>query len=1089
MTASDRPRNQRTGLEDVLPLSPLQEGLLFHAHYDGHERDVYTVQLGIDLTGPLDAGRLRTALRSLLRRHPQLRAGFRVTTSGKTVQFIPRQADPAWRDADLTALDPTEREAELDRIAECERLAGFDLAKPPLIRLALVRLEPELHRLVLTNHHILMDGWSGPLVLRELLALYENGSDSAALPPATPYRAFLAWLARQDRRTSLEAWRQALDGLDEPTRVAPPAGSGGLAAPAEQIALELPDELSAALRRRARDHGTTVSTLLQAAWAMLLAKLTGRQDVVFGSTVSVRPPEIPGVESMIGLFINTVPVRVRLRAQETLGTLLTRVRDEQTALMDHQYLGLADIQSLVGVGELFDTSVVYENYPVDRDSLGTTVRGVRVTGAEGRDATHYALGLIAAASGDRLELRLEHRPDLVDRTAADTVLARYRRILEAFAATPDLPAGRLDVLGGDERRLMLETFNDTGQETPQATVVGILQEQAAHTPDRTAVVFAGAATGFAEFNADANRLAHHLLARGIGAEDVVALALPRTPQNLIALFAVLKTGAAYLPLDPDDPAERIATLLDDARPVLILTTVERAAVLPPTDVPSVLLDAPEIVREMAQHPAADPADADRTHPLHPDHTAYVHYTSGSTGRPKGVAVPHRGLAGLFFSHRAQVYLPAAESLGKECVRVAHTAALSSDALWPPLLWMLAGHELHLIEDVVRRDAEALVGYTAGHGVDIVDVTPSYGRLLVAQDLLDDTRPAGGTSPAAVMVGGEAVPQSLWDRLRVDAPLSHNFYGPTETTVDSVVAAVSDSDQPVIGRPVGGTRVYVLDAGLQPVPVGTPGELFIAGSGVARGYVGRPGLTAERFVADPFGGGGGRMYRTGDVVRWRADGNLEFLGRVDDQVKIRGYRIEPGEIESALCRIGDLAQAAVVVHEVDTTGDPRMVAYVVPRPGQTADVHALRRAAAAELPRHMVPTAVVALDVLPLLATGKLDRAALPVPEFGAGGVGRGPRSPQEEILCGLFAEVLGVSRVGVDDGFFELGGHSLSATRLVSRVRSVLGVELPVRALFEAPTVAGLSAWVRESGAVARAALAPVARPEVLPLSFAQRRL
>ncbi|MFF4077771.1 amino acid adenylation domain-containing protein, partial [Streptomyces sp. NPDC001777] len=1003
MTTSDSPRNLRTGLEDVLPLSPLQEGLLFHAHYDGRERDVYTVQLGIDLTGPLDTDRLHEAVHALLRRHPQLRAGFRTTASGKSVQFIPRQAEPAWREDDLTALDPADRAGELDRVAERERRAGFDLAKPPLIRLALVRLERELHRLILTNHHILMDGWSGPLVLRELLALYEHGADSAVLPPATPYRAFLTWLAGRDRNTSLEAWRQALDGLDEPTRVAPADGPDDTAVPAEQIALEVPDGLGAALRRQARDHGTTVSTLLQAAWAILLGSLTGRQDVVLGSTVSVRPPEIPGVESMIGLFINTVPVRIRLRADEPLGSLLTRVRDEQTALMDHQYLGLADIQSLAGVGELFDTSVVHENYPVDRDALGTEAHGVRVTGAEGRDATHYALGLIAATTGDRLELRLEHRPDLFDRTAAETVLARYRRILEAFATSVDLPTGRVDTLDEAERRTLLETFNETRQDTPETTVVGILQEQAARTPDRTAVVFAGRATGFAEFNAEANRLAHHLIARNIGAEDVVALALPRSPQALTALFAVLKTGAAYLPIDPDDPADRVAALIDDAGPVLTLTTRDRAAALLTTAVPTIVLDDPAVVRDVAQRPATDPGDTDRVRPLLPDHIAYVHHTSGSTGTPKGVAVAHRGLTSLFVSHRTQVYVPVAESLRKECVRVAHTAALSSDALWPPLLWMLAGHELHLVEDVVRRDAEALAGYVTGHGVDLVDVTPSYGRLLLAQDPLNDARRTGTAAPAAVMVGGEAVPPSLWDRLRSSAPLSHNFYGPTETTVDSVVAAVTDSEHPVIGRPVGDTRVYVLDGGLSPVPVGTPGELFIAGSGVARGYVGRPGLTAERFVADPFGGRGGRMYRTGDVVRWRADGNLEFLGRADDQVKVRGYRIEPGEIESALCRIGDLAQAAVVVHEDETTGDPRLVAYVVPRPGNRADVHALRRAASAELPGHMVPGAVVALDTLPLLPTGKLDRSALPVPELGVGGVGRGPRGPVEEILCGLFA--------------------------------------------------------------------------------------
>ncbi|MCF3124886.1 amino acid adenylation domain-containing protein, partial [Streptomyces arenae] len=1080
MTRKTRSGDARPALDDVLPLTSLQEGLLFHSLYDDGQPDVYTVQLAVGLAGPLDAGRLHEAARGLLRRHSNLRAGFRVTGSGKAVQYIRKDTEPHWRTTDLTDLAPERRGAALDALRAQERTTRFDLDRPPLIRFLLVQEGPELHRLVVTNHHILMDGWSGPLLLRDLMALYEHGGDTARLPAVTPYRTFLGWLAGQDAESGLRAWRTALDGLQEPTLLAPRDATPA-PVPPEQLTMELPDRLGAALQERAAAHGVTLNTVVQAAWALLLGRLTGRDDVVFGTTVAVRPAEIPGVQSMVGLFINTVPVRIRLRPAETFAQLLTRVQREQAALMDHQHIGLGDIQRTAGLGDLFDTTVVTENFLVERESLERSIAGVRLTSADGHDATHYTLGLIAARSGESLELRLEHRPDTWPRPAAETLLDRLRLLLEALAHTPDLPTGRAGVLSADERRVLVDEFNDTAFARSDASLVDIFERRAALTPTATAVVHDAERTDYADLNARANRLARHLTGLGIGAEDVVALALPRGTRAVVALLAVLKAGAAYVPVDLDDPADRVAGLLADARPALLLTESAPLRKLPATGIPVTLLDDPDTADALARCAATDPGPEDLRRPVGPDHAAYVHYTSGSTGAPKGVVVPRGALANLFLSHQEHVFGPAAADAGPERLRVAHTAGLSSDALWPPLLWMIAGHELHLVPDEVRRDAQALCRYVAEHRADIIDVTPTYAQLLLSQGILE-------SGLRGVMVGGEQVGEGLWNDLRAAGVMGVNFYGPTETTVDSLVASLRDDERPVIGRPIGNTRVHVLDSGLQPVPPGTEGELYIAGAGLARGYLGRAAQTAGRFVADPFGGPGERMYRTGDLVRRRADGVVEYLGRTDDQVKIRGFRVEPGEVEETLRELGDLAQVAVVVHEV-TPGDRRLVGYAVPRPGAGLDPDALRRAAAAVLPAHMVPAAVMALDALPQLATGKVDRKALPAPELTGSRDARGPRDPREEVLCALFAEVLGVGRVGVDEGFFDLGGHSLSATRLVSRIRATLGTELPVRALFEAPTVAALAERLAHADERPADPVEPVARPDVVPLSSAQRRM
>ncbi len=1062
-------------IEDILPLSPLQEGLLFHALYDAQAPDIYTTQLVLGLEGTLEEAVLKTAVRALLARHASLRAGFEHADLSRPVQIIVPQAEPPWHSIDLSLLDEAARAERLDGILTQDRAERFDLTSPPLLRCALIRLAAHQHRLVLTSHHILMDGWSTPILVQELLTLYAHKGDDGVLPRVTPYRDYLAWIAAQDRAAAIATWREALAGLEEATRLAPHDPGRALAAP-EQITLALSKTLTAALTRQARQQGLTLNTFIQAAWAILLGRLTGRDDVVFGVTVAGRPPEIAGIETMVGLFINTLPLRIKLTPAKPLHALLQETQDSQSRLIAHQHLGLAEIQGLTGLGELFDTLVVFENYPVERGGLAAggvaagglaaEAGGLRLTYVGGHDAAHYPVGLMAVP-GERLRLRLDYRGDLFDRPGIEALGERLVRLLAAAVATPDLPIGSLDILSPDERDTILRVWNDTAHPVAPATLPELFAAQVARTPDAVAVVFEEDSLTYAQLDARANQLAHYLRGLGVGPETVVGLCVERSLAMLVGLLGILKAGGAYLPLDPAYPAERLAFMLADAGAPILVTQSELIDRLPANGARLVCLDAdaPQIARQPLTAPALT---------LDPHNPAYVIYTSGSTGTPKGVTVTHGSLSNFLLSMRKQVRLEPHDRLMAVTTIGFDIAALE---LFLPLI---SGAGLAIAARDIIQDPPALARAIEQNGSTILQGTPTLWQAL--------TQNSEGLQTLAMLVGGELLTAELSLAMRGLGRQVINLYGPTETTIWSAIMVLDENEvaAPPIGRPIWNTRIYVLDGGLEPVPAGVLGELYVAGAGLARGYLGRAGLTAERFVADPFGPAGSRMYRTGDLARWRADGVLDFLGRADSQVKLRGFRIEPGEIEAALVRHGSVAQAAVIARE-DVPGNKRLVAYVVAAADQAADPATLRAHVGGILPDYMVPSAFVVLDRLPLTPNGKLDRQALPAPELTAG-VRRGPRTPQEDILCGLFAEVLGVERVGIDDDFFALGGHSLLATRLISRIRQSLDVEIAIRSLFEAPTVEGLAKRLGEAAA-ARPALVPLPRPAEIPLSFAQRRL
>ncbi|HEU5475883.1 MAG TPA: amino acid adenylation domain-containing protein [Actinophytocola sp.] len=967
-----------TRLEDILPLTPLQEGLLFHTLLDADGIDLYTSQLTVDLDGTVDADALRAAGQALLDRHPNLRAAFRQSKAGRNVALVPRRVELPWQEVDLTGHDADKRDGELARLLDEEQAVGFDPAVPPLVRMLLVRVGPMSYRLALTHHHMLLDGWSIPVLVRELLTLYRGGS----LPPAPPFRDYLTHLSSRDADAAAAAWRAALAGLDGPTLVAPEERGRAGEVPSAVVSV-LDADTTARLIGAARAAGATVSTAVQVAWAVVLGTLTGRTDVVFGTTVSGRPPEVPGVADMVGLLINTVPVRVRLGGPD----LLRRVQDEQTALLDHQHVGLADIQR--EHGELFDTITVIENWPETPDLPAFAVR----------DAAHYPLYLVARP-GERLELRLHHR---LDDTTARRLAGWLVRALESIAD------GTLDVVTATERHRVLHEWNDTAVDVAPTTLPELLAAQALRTPDAPAVIAEDTTLSYAELHRRAGQLARRLAERGVGPESVVAVSVPRSAELIVALLAVLRTGAAYLPLEPDLPAARRAALLDDARPAAVLTMSD-------------------IEVGGAELPSVRP---------HPDHPAYVIYTSGSTGKPKAVVISHRAIVNRL------AWMQDAFPLD-ETDRVLQKTPTGFDVSVWELFWALChGAAVVLARPGGHTDPAYLTDVIARERVTTVHFVPSM--LAAFLGAVDESGWAG--SLRRLVCSGEALGAELAQRWRAltGVPI-HNLYGPTEAAVDVTRADGSEPGAP-IGRPVWNTRTYVLDGALRPVPVGAPGELYLAGVQLARGYRDRPGLSAQRFVADPFGAPGARMYRTGDLARWRPDGALDYLGRTDDQVKIRGVRVEPGELTAALTARPDVRHAAVIVR------DDQLVGYVVP--AGHLDVDRVIAELAETLPAALVPSALVPLDALPVTGNGKLDRAALPAPRRVTSG--HAPRTERERLLCELFAGVLRLDGVGVDDDFFTLGGDSIVSITLVARARRA-GVELTPRQIFRHRTPAGLAA-------------------------------
>ncbi|MET9479708.1 amino acid adenylation domain-containing protein [Streptomyces sp. NPDC006638] len=1037
-------------IADVLPLSPVQEGLLFHAARDTGGSDPYLVQARFVIGRAVATDAVRAGVGALLARHPNLRACFRHERLDRPVQVVPQAVRLPWAEVDLTGLGPDDVTVRTEEVLREDAALRFDLARPPLVRATFLRHDTGAE-LIVSFHHILLDGWSLPILERDLVALVAG----RPLPPPVPYRDYLVWLSGQDQHKADTAWAEALDGLDRPALLAP---DGQDTAP-DRTRTRLPAALTGTLAARAAEAGVTLNTVVQVAWALVLARLTGARDLVFGAVVSGRPHDLPGVESMVGLFINTLPVRVRLRDGESAGDLLHRIQDEQSRLLAHHHARVAEVQRTVGAGELFDSILAFENFPQAPPSQDgpDTVRLVTVT-----DQTHYPV-TVAAVAEDRMLLSVSCRRGI----SATAITGGIVRVLEQLAENPDQLAQGIDALPQAEHdRLLALAAGPARAVAEPATMTERFAAQVARTPDAPAVDTDGEIVSYARLDAASDRLAGRLVRAGVAPGDTVALLLPRSASVVVAQLAVLKAGACWLPLDPAQPSERLARLVKAAAPVLALT-LGAFPVRLPADLR--VLDLEE------EH--AEPGEFDGV-PAPPESAACVIYTSGSTGEPKGVVVPQRAITELAADGR---FTGGAHR--RVLLHNPYTFDASTYEVWIPLLnggTVVVAPAEAVTPDLLKR-------VVPDRRVTALMLTPELLRTVaeIAPDAL------AGLSE--VWSGGDVLARDTVRRIREHCPgaVVVNGYGPTETTVFATAhtahvtpehtehtahTAHTDSDPGAvpIGHPLDNTRAHVLDAALRPMPDGATGELYLAGTGLAHGYLGRPVATAERFVADPYGPPGSRMYRTGDLARRTADGVLEFAGRADDQVKVRGFRVEPAEVEAALAGCPGVARAVVGARR-DATGGKLLAAWLLleqgaadatgtdtdaPRDDQWHSTLArVREHAARHLPAHLVPSVWARIDHVPLTRHHKVDRAALPAPgPTGEQAASRPPRSERERELCALFGTVLGLPAVGPDTDFFTAGGHSLTALRLKSKIETVLDVRIPVSVLFDAPTPAALAA-------------------------------
>ncbi|WP_367127293.1 amino acid adenylation domain-containing protein [Saccharothrix sp. HUAS TT1] len=981
---------------DAYPLTPMQAGMVFHGLGD---RGVYFQQTTFVVDGVTDPEVFAAAWQRVVDRTPVLRSSVLWEGVRTPLQVVHDDVRLPVTFLDWSHLDEGARAERLRELLADDRARGMDLAAPPLMRIAVARLSPTSVQVLWTFHHVLLDGWSVFHVLSDVL-------DPAGPAQRPPFRDYVAWLAEQDEAAAREHWGRALGDFDSPTPLPAdrPAEHG---TSSQRLSVELTDAESGRLYEFARAHRLTPSAIVQGAWALLLARSAGRTDVCFGATVSGRPAELSGVDAITGIFINTLPVRARVDGAAPVAEWLRALQDAQAESRRFEHVPLTDIQACSGVERgtnLFDSVVVFENYPVElAEDMGLRELSAVETTSFPLSATVYP--------ADRLGVLLGYEPAMFERATVERLGERLRRLLVHLVADPARPVADVPWLSEDEVRQVVVDWNGTLVSEPTTTIPGLFAAQAARTPDAVAVTCEGEHLTYRELDERANRLAHHLVGLGAGPERIVALRLGRSLDQVVAVLGVLKSGAAYLPLDPAYPADRIAATVEDARPVATLSEIPDLSGLPAT--------APVVA-------------------LRPDHSAYVIYTSGSTGRPKGVVIPHGNVVRLFSATDHWF------GLGPDdVVSMFHSYAfdVSVFELWAALLH---GGRLVVVPHAVSRSPRDFARLLADEGVTILSQTPSAFYQLIPE------RPTG-LALRCVIFAGEALDLRKLDGWDGPGTLV-NMYGITETTVHVTYTEADGS----IGVAMPDLRIYVLDEDLNPVPPTVPGEMYVAGPGLARGYLNRPGLTSSRFVADPFGPPGTRMYRSGDLARWDDTGTLHYLGRADHQVKIRGFRIELGEVESVLLAHPSVAQVVVLANE------QRLVAYYVPEKPTTATE--LRDHTAEVLPDHMVPAAFVALESMPLTVNGKLDRVALPAPERDAVTSTDyvAPRTETEEAIAAIWTDVLGVGEIGVEDSFFALGGDSIRSLHITSRTKAAFGVDLSPRDVLTARTVSALADLVED---------------------------
>ncbi|WP_145052127.1 non-ribosomal peptide synthetase [Paenibacillus xylanexedens] len=1092
---------------DIYPLSPIQQGMLFHSLYDQgiQANDTYLTQINLEVEGSLNLGMMEEAWNILIERHSVFRTRFLWNSTAEPLQAVYRQARITLERHDWQALETSDREAALARFLTEDQERGIDLKKVPLMRVSLIQWEEERYNMVWMCHHLLFDGWSFSVVQAELLHIYQSlvRGQHMQLPEVRPYRDFIHWLRNQDAGAAETFWKQELRGFDSPTQLGMKlGGSAEEETSSAQHDLTIPEEYTAAIKKLATESRITVNTVLQGAWALTLSRYSQESDVLFGVTSSGRGAELEGAEHMVGLFINTLPLRIQVDGEQVVREWLQSVHRRQSTIRQYEHTSLVDIRNWSPVPQdqpLFETLFVFENYPTPIDDQpGEEL--VRITEIKAAEKTNFPITVSLSPAESELHMKVMYKSDRFDAEWIERLSGHFMELLRQMAATPDRSLAQLGMVTAAERQQLLVDWNETDQAYNWSCLVHqLVEEQAAKAPEALAATDADRQITYGELNERANVLAHTLRKRGACPGSYVGVCTERSVDWLVGMLGVFKSGACYVPLDPTYPEERLAYMMADANVLLLVThsqVLTQLTVEPSVEV--LCLDQESEwgtwssvengeISEISEYRANPEPWATAQDP------AYVIYTSGSTGQPKGAILRHQGLLNVVLWHQGRFGTSPADR-GAQIARMGFDASLLET--WPLLC---SGGSVHLMEQEIVLNPEGLQHWLLDHQITLSCFLPP----VVAEQLLPLTWPQDGAL-RALLAGGERL------QMRPPAHLTFdyvNIYGPTECTILSTVSTVEAEDgsfnPPSIGGALPNTQLYVLDAHQNPVPRGVPGELYIGGVGVAIGYLNREELNAEKFVAHPFRSGE-RLYRTGDLVKYNADATLSYIGRADHQVKIRGFRIELGEIESVL--VGHPAVHSVIVQarEIGETGK-QLVAYIATQPESSRGkatavlVNELREYMKPKLPQFMLPAAWVVLDRFPVTPNGKVDRKALPEPTpselYGAQDY-VAPRHPVEEMLAGIWSDVLGLQRIGAHDHFFELGGHSLLATQIVSRVKKLFGIEYPLAQVFQRPVLSQMAKRIQElrsteggQDVAATSSMVDVTREQNVPLSFAQQRM
>jgi amino acid adenylation domain-containing protein len=1037
-------------IADIYELTPLQQGLLFHTLCEPRS-GVYFCQLRVHLHGKLDADAFRQAWQTVVDHHPVLRTSFVWEEVDKPLQVVHRHAKLSFEELDWRNLTAQQQGVQMDMWLKVDRRRGVKLDCPPLMRVALFRASEDDWWFVWSHHHLVIDGWSRPLVLKDALVLYEGlrQGQRIPLPETWPFRDYVTWLQEQDPEEARRFWREKLAGLASPTRLGIDRlalGGAKLRPVFRECARRLSAQLTRSLEAVARENQLTLNTVMQGAWALLLGRYSGESEVVFGATVSGRQAPLTGIETMVGMFINTLPVRVALPRNERVLAWLKSLHAQLVELRRYEHSPLEEVRQCGDVPPgtpLFESLYVLENYPLDSSLVENRCRGLQIREVHDDEQTNYPLSLIVLP-GDEISLRVVYDQSRFDDAPVERLLGHLETLLRQLVGDLQQRLSHVSCLSDRERHHVLVEWNGPNQQhQTDCCLHQLFQEQVQRTPDHVALIFNESTLTYRQLDERSNQLARHLQALGVGPEVLVGICTERCPEMVIAMLGVLGAGGAYVPLDPYYPPARLASMLEDTQAAVLLTKESLVERLPDRAARVFCLDRDwqRIAREDKSPTTSDVAS---------DNLAYVMYTSGSTGRPKGVAVEHHSVC-----HICRVI---ADRFGVDANgRVLQFSSSSFDAsvveIFPALI---TGAAVVLARAEQLLPGPGLIRLLEKHRVTVAILPPSALSVMPSACLPElHTLVAAGERCTAEIVQRWAVGRRFI-----------NGYGPTEGTVCASLYECQPSEvRPPIGRPLTNVQAFVLGPDMQPVPVGVPGELYIGGAGLARGYLNRPELTAERFVVNPFSRHPrSRLYRTGDRCRWLPDGNLDFLGRVDHQVKVHGFRIELGEIESVLSEHPDVRQA-VVAAKNDAAGDARLVGYVVPRGGAKPTVGQLRAFLEEKLPRFMLPNALATLDRLPLSPNGKVDRGALPAPESARPNSQKlyvPPRTREERILADIWAQVLGLERVGIHDDFFELGGGSIKSLRIVGKAAEAglapTSASLTPELLFQYTTIAELAA-------------------------------